>query len=84
MAHAQKCPCDYETCKQWHVHPQAAVLGVNFTEEQAKGIANLLNGDAITLLEDALKQAPHTHDDVTRTINGLVSDALDLLKGETE
>ena len=42
MAYAAKCPCGDEACKDWHVHPQAAIQGVNFTKKQAVAVANLL------------------------------------------
>lgn len=43
MSYAVKCPCGHPSCKHWHVEPEAAVQGVNFTEEQAHLVASTLN-----------------------------------------
>lgn len=40
---ASPCPCGHRTCKSWHVFPVAAVQGVNFSERQAKAVAEFLN-----------------------------------------
>jgi hypothetical protein len=31
----ERCQCGHASCKDWHVHPVAAVQCVKFTEEQA-------------------------------------------------
>jgi hypothetical protein len=46
------CPCGYRTCNDWHVHPQAAVQGVSFTEEEAKVVAAVLSGTAFAVVYD--------------------------------
>ncbi|NJL71045.1 MAG: hypothetical protein HC888_05230 [Candidatus Competibacteraceae bacterium] len=44
MAHyAFPCPCRHPACKSWMVEGVADVQGVNFTEQQARVVAGLLN-----------------------------------------
>lgn len=39
----EKCPCGHPVCKDWHVHPEAAVQSVKFTESQARQVGHLLD-----------------------------------------
>ena len=49
---AVKCPCGHPVCKSWMVSPPAFVAGVNFTEEEAKTVADVLNDSYRTELVD--------------------------------
>jgi len=39
----KKCDCPYRGCTDYHVAPCAALQGVNFTEQQARAVAAVLN-----------------------------------------
>lgn len=49
---AVRCKCGHYNCKSWWVEPSAAVQGVGFTEDEARAIADLLNGNRWVKLED--------------------------------
>lgn len=51
---AVQCPCGHRACKDWHVDPAASVQGVRFTEDQAKAVAALLNGEPPKRLREAV------------------------------
>lgn len=40
---AEKCPCESPRCNDWHVWPEAALQGVEFTEKQARAVVKLLD-----------------------------------------
>ena len=40
---AEPCGCKSPNCRDWHVHPLAAVQSVGFTERQARAVAAFLN-----------------------------------------
>lgn len=39
----EKCQCGHPVCKDWHVHPEAALQGVKFTESEARQVGHLLD-----------------------------------------
>lgn len=59
---ATPCPCGHKTCKSWHVEPVAAMQGVNFMQDQAEAVAELLNGND---LREALKQIAEVDDGIS-------------------
>lgn len=42
MIRVSKCPCGSSSCQDWHVSGYAAVMGVKFSETQARAVAYLL------------------------------------------
>lgn len=48
MIRVSRCPCGFESCRDWHVSGYAAVVGVKFSETEARAVAYLLEKHELT------------------------------------
>lgn len=65
LSEARPCQCGHPTCKDWHVYPGADVQGVNFTERQARAVADMLN---MLATDDAREATARNHYEAHRAL----------------
>lgn len=72
MIRVSRCPCGSSSCRDWHVDGYAAVMGVKFSEMEARAVAHLLTEPDVVRRYAALHAGAEAMTEVVRLRQQLV------------